>query len=699
MQVLENTQELPKVNFDFEEIMKLYNKAPLIEKTLKGKVIYEKDITEAKAYMKQYLYAMTDGSHFIWEHVPLWRREGKQMVERTESTFLHINKELMKYVYLDRLPIEISRWYLKENFNLYKLINDVKMPRISNEKGKLFINLCAGFKWKEKKAYSSFSPEIRAKVDILLKYYNEVLAGSNKEAYEYILNWDANVCQGFKNTTLLYWEGPEGTGKSTRTEFIIKHVLGQAICGRPGMDVIMTANNSFLCGKIFISFLEMPTSTEGEWHKICGKIKTMVTEDMLYYCNKYLSGWEGINTNNYDIQTNVSALKEKNGRRIFLSPMSTKWKENHAYFGNIKDNCFNDEVGEAFFMYLLERDVSNWDGQKNMPVTEAKLDSIVESMPVVFQYLKDEYLLKGLPISRITVQDMFKKYELYCTSKGKVPLKKTQMNAKFAEININHKPSNCQTVYKMSLEDLTTIANKNKWLHYLDDVDFVEKKTIKEKYEKTDWTEPMFDDEEDEPMKKKLVVTDINKPELKVISADDWPTVKVIPQKEEFVKWTPTKKMVRNPKKGKDQPLMIWVEKESKPVIKEVEETIVKVKKRVPKVIVKDFDNMGLGFGLNGDDVVKPKPKPKPYIQIIPKVKPCKPFVDWNAKRATLTKEFLQNKKMLMDTNVLDREFEEMISLGSLTPKEKKDHIFCNKQPKDIISEKNDINSRIDFLF
>ncbi len=67
----------------------------------------------------------------------------------------------------------------------------------------------------------------------------------------------------------------------------------------------------------------MPTSSKAQWENISSRLKTMVTEKSLSFANKYEKCYEA---ENIRIETNVEALKNSNGRRIFIDPISTKRK-------------------------------------------------------------------------------------------------------------------------------------------------------------------------------------------------------------------------------------------------------------------------------------------------------------------------------------------------------------------------------------
>jgi lipopolysaccharide export LptBFGC system permease protein LptF len=62
-------------------------------------------------------------------------------------------------------------------------------------------------------------------------------------------------------------------------------------------------------------------------------------------------------------------------------------------------------------------------------------------------------------------------YSQFCSVNNYKPLHKTEFHSKLSHVNISYKKTNGNTCYKYSVEALTEIATKFKWLHELDDVD------------------------------------------------------------------------------------------------------------------------------------------------------------------------------------------------------------------------------------
>ena len=105
---------------------------------------------------------------------------------------------------------------------------------------------------------------------------------------------------------------------------------------------------------------------------------------------------------------------------------------------------------------------------QGFPMTNNKLDAISKRLDSVYQFLKEEYILKRKDIN-MSVQDL---YDAYGKSMGeKKKYNKIDFNKLLKTININHYKSNGVNKYKITSIDLLVIANKLNWIHELDEFD------------------------------------------------------------------------------------------------------------------------------------------------------------------------------------------------------------------------------------
>jgi len=148
--------------------------------------------------------------------------------------------------------------------------------------------------------------------------------------------------------------------------------------------------------------------------------------------------------------------------------VSTKWRQDHKYFGNIKSNCFNKEVGEAFYALMMNTEIDSFNAQKDMPVTQNKLNAIAERLCVEYKFLKDQYIFRKRDITGLA-RDLYNEYAGYCAEQPYKPLQYTKFTTKLKEVNIDFRKSGGVYKYNMKYHDLKAISDKYHWVHELDE--------------------------------------------------------------------------------------------------------------------------------------------------------------------------------------------------------------------------------------
>jgi hypothetical protein len=145
-------------------------------------------------------------------------------------------------------------------------------------------------------------------------------------------------------------------------------------------------------------------------------------------------------------------------------PVSNKYVGDFAYFKDIRDNCFNDKVGEAFFSYMKSLNVHGFYAQRDFPELENKRFAIANLLHSVFKFIKFEYVLKNKGIEKTTPSDFHDAYSQYCKANEiKYILGKNDFIKKLEEVGIKFKKLNGNNFYRLSIEDLKVISDKNKW--------------------------------------------------------------------------------------------------------------------------------------------------------------------------------------------------------------------------------------------
>lgn len=458
---------LPKNNFSLYDVNELYNneKKEILSKINQNdnrkldNILNDNILNFVKTiqYINEYLYTCHGAIYYVWNP--------------SNDTFVRISKDELKDIYLNKIACGFfNNYYLKCNLKVYNVVCELGQPHIYDNN----INLSPSILHKTYKPFNEYDTEVQDKVNIFLNYLLECICNGDTEQHKYVLKWLSKMIQYKKNDSILYLKSGEGCGKSTLVEFLEKYVVGNNLCVKPSIDVIKTSNNMQILGKLLVYFEELPCFSKFDWQGVSGKLKDLATCSSMTYCDKYEKAITLKATQNYMICTNVNAIQNSEGRRYFILDISNKFQQNHTYFGNIRNNCFNNEVGNAFYAYLMEIDISKFNSQADMPDTTSKLDAINERLHSVYKFLKFEYVLKNKGLTKIKIKELHTQYVSYCKLHTDVIHEKDnisniEFNKKLGELNINYFKSNGYNVFDVSKDDLLNIFNTKKFIHESDE--------------------------------------------------------------------------------------------------------------------------------------------------------------------------------------------------------------------------------------
>jgi hypothetical protein len=169
---------------------------------------------------------------------------------------------------------------------------------------------------------------------------------------------------------------------------------------------------------------------------------------------------------------------DDDGRRYFILDIAThrqvipncdspRNEENTKFWTDVR-SCFNDEVGHAFYCYLMEVDTTNYRPQ-NFPTTQSKLDSYAKRMDHHENFLKYNYVLNRTELNT-SLGELYEGYVSYCRGSGITkPYSKVDLGKKLREIGIEPYKSNDKLKIKVSSKDLAEIAKRHNWVHETDE--------------------------------------------------------------------------------------------------------------------------------------------------------------------------------------------------------------------------------------
>ena len=408
-------------------------------------------IDQCKEYITKYFFPLSSSQHVFISY----DKDGKSSYEIKEDMAI-------KKVYFNRLPKDVTDFYFKKYDKIKTLTCELNKPMLYGE----FINTCPEFLHKVK-PYSDFTPDIKKGVNVMLSYLKTVWASGNDNQYQFILQWIANMARGGKNQSVLYLRSDEGVGKSTFTDFLMKHVIGPNLSLMSGSSPLISNFNIILYCKLLVVYEELENFSTAQWSAVSSRIKRDVTSTTCSYEKKNETSFVGNNINNIIINSNVDAIKNDEGRRYFILDLSNEKKGDTKYWNNVY-SCMNNEIGEAFFSYLHTIDLKNYKDQV-FPPTKSKEDAIAKRLESVAKFIKDRYVLYPRDIN-CSLQDLHMEHGEYCLNHNLKKECKIEFNTRLSKYKlVGFKSGKDRNKFTYKKDDIKNIAMANKWLHATDE--------------------------------------------------------------------------------------------------------------------------------------------------------------------------------------------------------------------------------------
>ncbi len=397
---------------------------------------------DAKEYITKYFVPLSNGNHAMLID-GIYQIKDDQEIKRS---------------YFNRMQKELSNYYFKEFTEVKTIAYEVNKPTFYDDK----INLCPQMKYTFNVEYKP-TKETKTKLNFLLDYMKEILCSSKEDSYNFLLQWIANMVKGNKNNSCLYLKGIQGVGKSSLFVFLSKYVLGNNLCLETGSDPIRTKFNEILGGKLLVCIEELENFSKAEWESISSTLKRMITSTNITLQNKCTKAYESNNINNYILCSNNDAIKDDDGRRYFILDIATHKVGDREYYDKLYNECFTNEVGEAFFHYIYKVDTTDFNPQA-FPITQSKMDSLSKRLDVVYKFLKEEYILRNSDVN-CSAHDLYQEFKY----SGLVKLTKEDFHKKMSEAGFVRTKKDGKLWYEIKHKNLLKVATNKLWLHEFDE--------------------------------------------------------------------------------------------------------------------------------------------------------------------------------------------------------------------------------------
>ena len=333
----------------------------------------------------------------------------------------------------EKVKFNILSWFLDDNPLVCVAQCDPSKSRMYKVKGQFYINVFPGFMHIPQEL-SEFNKEELAKTKLIFIHTRDIWCSGNWELTEYIIKWFAGVSIGKKMYSLLYLKSGQGWGKGIITDFIQRYVLGpQLVYKTSDPQTILGSFNGQLLGKLLLLLEEMPTE-KSQWNSLYRAIKDKVTSDTIEIHEKFKKPTQYKNAMSTIVLTNENALRvENDDRRTVFLDVSPARKGDLEYFKKLGNAMKNPRIGKAFNAYLhaIAKAYPKFDGNPP-PMTTSKQEHIISTLPPLFQFMKEAYLVRNMTIlPNLPVQDFYKTYSTYCENKNITPLAKVAIARSF----------------------------------------------------------------------------------------------------------------------------------------------------------------------------------------------------------------------------------------------------------------------------
>jgi hypothetical protein len=247
-------------------------------------------------------------------------------------------------------------------------------------------------------------------------------ASSDDNLYRYIVSWFANcVRTGDINGTAMVLFSKQGAGKGFFIHFMSMLIRQCNTAVVTGISSMTQKHNTTIQNKRLICINEL-CSTREEFKSNFDKIKCFITDPTIQIEPKGVNPYEIDNIGNLVLCTNHrdSMVIEKGDRRYTILEVNECYLNNHAYFKDLADKCFNQTIINAFYTFLLDFDVVNTKVIINTPL---RTEMMKLSMGSVDKYIEE---IKNYPlmdfnrkiIKKIKAIDLYTKYVEWCSANG-----------------------------------------------------------------------------------------------------------------------------------------------------------------------------------------------------------------------------------------------------------------------------------------
>lgn len=346
----------------------------------------------------------------------------------------------------------------------------------------------------EKKAF------VKKGVNLFFDHIKNIICSGYEDEYNVTIKFLASSVIGHKCKIALYWKSNlEQSGKGTVLNTIEK-IIGKRMVKTSNVEIIDKYTKQ-LEGATLINMDEMEETTSKN-KALSDKLKSLITEPNFDCREMYSMPYSQRNTFNIIMTSNNNAIKltQSNNIRYYVNTINEKYtncnskeeiENKKKYFDELYKYIDEEIVLIGIYkkfkkIYKKEVEPTNWTGAYESNKTKRGCENIIESMPLFYRYIKENYVLKKLAID-VKCSDLLNNYN--ADKKYLITAHKLGENMRFlgCELKDVRKDKERYKKYVMSYDNL---LEKFKSLNYISEYD--------EFYENNNENDEDDDEKEDE---------------------------------------------------------------------------------------------------------------------------------------------------------------------------------------------------------
>jgi len=414
---------------------------------------------EAKEMIKEYFYpSLTDvKSVFVLSNGEYKLMSIQELKKVIPSDCMRLQKHKNIVEFSARSFIETTE-FLTDKY--IPTIRIDKPQGIIKENGKLYLNMIKPLEFNINTA--TFDATKYAKdISFIEEHIKSIWCSKSNDMYELVLNFITASLIGRKLRKALYLQSVERSGKGQIIN-LLSLILDKRFYKTNSIESILQYTKPFE-GCSLINIDEMPV--ENDKRAIADKLKGLITERTFECRTMHSIGYTQDNTFNIIITTNNDAinLTQTNKSRYICPDVSEELVGDYKYFSKLNSIIENENVQYAFYLKYIARDISNWN--EDIMISSTTLENkIVEALPSIVKYIRDEYVLQEKDLNSKTT-DFYERY--YWNTRDKTSKQKIgSLLSKTLKINKTRIKKDGETyeVYNGKYADLFDLYKSNKWI-------------------------------------------------------------------------------------------------------------------------------------------------------------------------------------------------------------------------------------------